>query len=95
MTYHEKSAQTAEGDVDFGKAGREIIYLGDLEGPDGNAYSILAKCRRILEQTGRGGEWVEFHADATSANYEHLLAAVHTWFLVVEPDVIVWRVATP
>lgn len=51
-----------------------------LIGKDGNAFSILGKARRALLLAGRGDEWAAFEADATSADYDHLLATVMCWF---------------
>ncbi len=53
-----------------------------LIGQDGNAFNILAKARRTLRQAGRGDEWAAFVAEATSADYDHLLAMVMEWFEV-------------
>jgi hypothetical protein len=53
-----------------------------LIGQDGNAFSILGKARRTLRQAGRGDEWAAFEAEATSADYQHLLAVVMKWFEV-------------
>jgi len=53
-----------------------------LLGDDGNAFSILGKARRALRLAGRGDEWAAFQAEATSGNYDHLLATVMDWFEV-------------
>ena len=53
-----------------------------LVGEDGNAFSILAKARRALRLAGRGDDWAAFVAEATSADYGHLLAVVMEWFEV-------------
>jgi hypothetical protein len=54
-----------------------------LIGQDGNAFNILGKARRALLLAGRGDEWAGFVAEATSADYGHLLAVVMDWFEVV------------
>ena len=54
-----------------------------LIGEDGNAFAILGKARRTLRLAGRGDEWAAFVAEATSADYDHLLAVVMDWFEVV------------
>jgi hypothetical protein len=53
-----------------------------LIGHDGNAFAILGKARRALLLAGRGDEWAAFQAEATSGNYDHLLATVMEWFEV-------------
>jgi hypothetical protein len=53
-----------------------------LIGQDGNAFSILGKARRALQLAGRGDEWGAFVAEATSGDYDHLLAVVMEWFEV-------------
>ena len=53
-----------------------------LIGQDGNAFNILGKARRALLLAGRGDEWGAFQAEATSGDYDHLLATVMDWFEV-------------
>lgn len=54
-----------------------------LAGEDGNAFSILARCRRAMTRAGLGNDEVEaFTAEATSGNYDHLLTTVIRWFSV-------------
>ena len=53
-----------------------------LVGTDGNAFCILGKARRALRLAGRGDEWTTFEAEATSGNYDHLLATAMKWFEV-------------
>jgi hypothetical protein len=55
-----------------------LVLIGD----DGNAFSILGKARRALLLAGRGDEWAAFVAEATSADYDRLLATVMEWFEV-------------
>lgn len=50
-----------------------------LVGEDGNAFAILGKCRRVLEKAERDGDLPEgtadeFQAEATSGDYNKLLA---------------------
>jgi hypothetical protein len=54
-----------------------------LVGEDGNAFNILGRARRALRLAGRGDEWAAFEAEATSGNYDHLLATAMKWFEVV------------
>jgi hypothetical protein len=53
-----------------------------LIGQDGNAFAVLGKARRTLRQAGRGDEWAGFVSEATSGNYDHLLATVMERFRV-------------
>lgn len=51
-----------------------------LTGEDGNAFSILARVSRELKRAGVPREEVaEFHAEATSGDYDHLLRTVLRW----------------
>ena len=48
-----------------------------LVGEDGNAYAILGRVQRALKAAGWSkGERDAFFAEATSGNYDHLLATV-------------------
>ena len=52
-----------------------------LIGRDGNAFAILGACKRAAQSAG----WTEsqlaaFQAQATSGNYDHLLAVVQEHF---------------
>jgi len=59
-------------------AGIEIEI--DLEGPDGNAFYILGIITRELKAAGATAEQVtEFNTDATSGDYDHLLAVCANW----------------
>jgi hypothetical protein len=49
------------------------VNLGNLSGPDGNAYVILGRVSKMLDEAGHGDLVETFHAEATSGNYEHLL----------------------
>ena len=61
------------------RAERPVLVL---IGQDGNALNVLGKARRALLLAGRGDEWAIFMADATSSDYQHLLATVMDWFEV-------------
>jgi hypothetical protein len=52
-----------------------------LVGEDGNAFAILGRARRVALQAGWSDkEWRDFHREATSADYNHLLATVMEHF---------------
>jgi hypothetical protein len=45
-----------------------------LVGGDGNAYTVLGHVRRALREAGVSDEEIsQFMAEATAANYDHLL----------------------
>lgn len=51
-----------------------------LVGEDGNAFAILGRVSRIMRRNGIHDQWEEFHKEATSGDYNHLLMTVMTWF---------------
>jgi hypothetical protein len=54
-----------------------------LAGEDGNAFSILARCRKALRKAGISKEEIEeFDKEATSGDYDHLLRTVMDWMEV-------------
>ena len=54
-----------------------------LAGEDGNAFSILARVRRVMRRAGLPEyEWEAFHEEATSGDYDNLLRTVMLWFAV-------------
>jgi hypothetical protein len=56
----------------------------DLEGEDGNAFSILGRTRRALLRGGAtADELTEFQEEAMGGDYDHLLRTVMEW---VETD---------
>ncbi len=51
-----------------------------LVGKDGNAFFILARVRKAMEQAKvPDEEWQAFRKEATSGDYYHLLATVMKW----------------
>jgi hypothetical protein len=44
-----------------------------LTGEDGNAYSIMGRVARALRKAGHGDLVDEYHKEATSGDYDHLL----------------------
>ena len=49
-------------------------------GQDGNAFTVLGLCASALRKAGASEEDVRnYLADATSGNYEHLLAVSAEW----------------
>jgi len=53
----------------------------DLDGPDGNAFMIMAICRRTAWDAGWNAERIKvFIDDCQSGDYKHLLETVHNNF---------------
>ena len=51
-----------------------VAMLGDLSGPDGNAYAIMARAERALRKAGVPQSEIDAYlADAMSDDYAHLL----------------------
>ena len=54
-----------------------------LTGKDGNAFNILGICLQAMRRAGLSQEERDaFQAEATSGNYDHLLATCIEWFNV-------------
>ena len=53
-----------------------------LVGEDGNAFAILGRCRQAMAKARRLDLWDDFYKEATSGNYNHLLATVCDYFVV-------------
>ena len=53
-----------------------------LVGEDGNAFAILGRCYQALVRARRRDLWEEFRKEATSGDYNHLLATVCDYFVV-------------
>ena len=47
-----------------------------------NAFAILGRCYQALVRSRRRDLWDEFHKEATSGDYNHLLATVCDYFCV-------------
>lgn len=53
----------------------------DLSNCDGNAFSILAACRKVARRAGVSDERIkQFTAKAKSGDYDHLLQTAMKWF---------------
>jgi hypothetical protein len=51
-----------------------------LVGEDGNAFMILGRARAALRRARRLDLWDAFHKEATSGDYNHLLATCMRYF---------------
>lgn len=62
---------------------QDIKYPGlqvKLIGEDGNAFAVLGRVKQALRKAGVSkAERDEFIAEATSGDYNHLLATVMNW----------------
>ena len=55
----------------------------NIIGQNGNAFCILGICKRAMERAKLPQTEIDaFMAEATSGNYDHLLATVMAWFNV-------------
>ena len=58
-----------------------------LVGEDGNAFFILARCRKAARKAGVVEDEIDtFHQEATSGDYNKLLATVMKWFSCDDED---------
>ena len=51
-----------------------------MVGEDGNAFACLGRCQQALRRAGKMEMWDEVHKEATSGDYNHLLATIMDWF---------------
>ena len=59
----------------------------ELEGQDGNAFSILGRVIRAMRKAGLSNEEiVQFQDEATSGDYENLLVTVMDWVNIDNED---------
>ena len=59
---------------------KPLLYLGDLNGPEGNAYVVLGAAQRVAKENKI--DWPAIQTEATSGDYEHLLATLKEHFEV-------------
>lgn len=57
---------------------KPILYLGDLDGPEGNAFAILGKAARVAKDNDMDFDTIR--KEATSGDYEHLLDTMRKYF---------------
>ena len=57
-----------------------------LVGEDGNAFAILGRVSKAMKRNKIYDKWGEFHAEATSGNYDNLIMTVLRWFSTNYPD---------
>ena len=51
-----------------------------MVGEDGNAFSILGRAKRAMRMADQVELFDEYHAEATSGDYDHLLVTTMNWF---------------
>jgi hypothetical protein len=52
-----------------------------LSGNDGNAFAVMGACRKAARRAKVSSEEIErFTKEATSSDYDHLLATCMAWF---------------
>jgi hypothetical protein len=57
-----------------------VIVEMDLDGPDGNAFAIMAKVSKALRNAGATKEEIsQYTMDSMSGDYDNLLAAADRW----------------
>jgi len=52
----------------------------ELIGKNGNAFNMLALCKRAANEFWSHEEWLKFQDEATSGDYNHLLATIQEYF---------------
>lgn len=57
---------------------KPFLYLGNLEGPEGNAFAVLGAAQTVAKENGL--DWESIHKEATSSDYEHLLETIKSHF---------------
>jgi hypothetical protein len=62
----------------------DALVVVDLVGSTGNAFYILGATGRALKDAGASPlECSQYQEDATSSDYEHLLAVTREWVTLV------------
>lgn len=60
-----------------------VVNLGDLSGPNGNAFVVLGSVRKALKKAGvNQGEIDAWFKEAVSGNYENLLQVCKSWVTI-------------
>ncbi len=57
-----------------------VIVEMDIDGPDGNAFAIMAKVAKALRKAGATEQEIsQYTMDSMSGDYDNLLAAADRW----------------
>lgn len=71
----------AQQDAEIEKVKAIQFPLPDLNGPGGNAFVLLGSANRLMESAGISDVVRQlFHSEATSGEYEMVLATIQKWF---------------
>lgn len=62
------------------------LHLGNLEGEEGNAFVILGRAQAVAKENGLDNKAIQ--AEATSGDYEHLLATMKKYYEVTVKDIL-------
>jgi hypothetical protein len=68
------------------KTNKPQLYLGNLAGPEGNAYVILGRAHEVAKAVGEdvlGASWEAIETEAKSKDYDHLLETINKYFEVI------------
>ena len=66
-------AEPSEQKIELKQTGIEVKLIGE----DGNAFAILGRVNQALRRGGYGEDFIKaFREEATSGDYNHLLATV-------------------
>lgn len=57
---------------------KPFLYLGDLNGPEGNVFAVLGAAKRVAEENGM--DWDSIHKEATTSDYDHVLETLKKYF---------------
>lgn len=57
---------------------KPFLYLGDINGPEGNAYAILGAAFTVAKENDM--DWDSIEADAKSKDYDHLIDVMKEHF---------------
>lgn len=63
------------------KTKKPTLYLGNIMGPEGNAYVILGRAQSVAREK-KMTNWEEINKDAMSGDYSHLLQVIEKHFNV-------------
>lgn len=59
---------------------KPYLYLGNLQGSEGNAFAVLGAAARVAKDEGL--DWEPIRKDAMSGGYDHLLQVIKDHFEV-------------
>lgn len=57
---------------------KPLLYLGNLDGPEGNVFVILGRAAKVAKENGM--DWEAISAEAKSGDYQHVLDTMRKHF---------------